>query len=113
MVSFETAKRLKNAGFPQRFHSGYAFSDQGLTIQLVGEWQHKVMDTDLAIPTLNELIKACGERFGGLEHYPNESRNRFRAYLQPPETLSGYGHTPEEAVARLWLVLNKKTMQAS
>jgi hypothetical protein len=108
MVSFEIAKRLKIAGFPQRFHSGYAFNEQGLTVRLVGEWQPKAKDTGLSIPTLNELIKACGERFGGLEHNPHETRNRFRAYLQLPDTLSGYGDTPEEAVARLWLVLNKR-----
>jgi hypothetical protein len=107
MVPFEIAKRLKDAGFPQRHSSGTAFNEQGLTIQLVNGRQWTANCADVSIPTLNELIKACGEKFGGLEHLPNEGRNKYRAYTQP-NGLSGYGETIEEAVARLWLVLNKK-----
>jgi hypothetical protein len=107
MVSFEIAKRLKAAGFPQRFTGGTAFNEQGLAMQRVGEGQWITQNTEVSIPTLNELIKACGESFGGLEHLPYETRNKFRAYKQHPETLSGYGETPAEAVARLWLLMNK------
>lgn len=106
MISFAIAKRLKDAGFPQRFHNGSAFNEQGMAILLVGARQGDA--ADVSIPTLNELIKACGETFGGLEHSPHEPRNKFRAYTQLPDTRSGYGETPTEAVARLWLVLNKK-----
>jgi hypothetical protein len=108
MFSFNLAKRLKAAGFPQRFTAGRAFNEQGLAIQLTTERQWRAEDTDISIPTLNELIKACGERFGGLENVPDGTRNRFRAYTQLPDTPSGYADTPEEAVARLWLLLNRQ-----
>jgi hypothetical protein len=108
MVSFELAKRLKAAGFPQRFTGGSAFNEQGLAIRLVGEGQGMAKHTGVSIPTLNELIKACGEKFGGLENFLEGTTNRFRAYTQFPDTLSGYADTPEEAVARLWLLLNRQ-----
>ena len=108
MVSFNLAKRLKNAGFPQRFTGGFAFNEQGLAIQLIGDRQWQAMDTHVSIPNLNELIKACGEKFGGLERFLDGTRNRFRAYTQVPNIPSGYADTPEDAVARLWLLMNKQ-----
>jgi hypothetical protein len=107
MVSFNLAKRLKAAGFPQRFTAGRAFNEQGLAVELNGNRHWQAVDTYVSIPTLNELIKACGERFGGLESFLDGSRNRFRAFTQAPDIPSGYADTPEEAVARLWLFLNK------
>jgi hypothetical protein len=108
MFSFDLAKRLKAAGFPQRFTGGSAFNEQGLAIQLNGERSWKAMDSDVSIPTMNELIKACGEKFGGLERFLDGTKNRFRAYTIFPDTPSGYADSPEEAVARLWLLLNRQ-----
>src|ERR1051325_5218539 len=108
MIPFRIAKRLKDAGFPQRFHGSTAFNEDGLTVRLVADRRLNGQETGVSIPSLNELIKACGETFGGLEHFPRETRNRFRAFTQPPEVLSGYGETSEEAAARLWLVRNKR-----
>jgi hypothetical protein len=107
MLSFTLAKRLKAAGFPQRFAGGTAFNEQGLATQRVGDMQWMTKTTDISVPTLNELIKACGDKFGGLESFLDGTRNRFRAYTQLPGTLSAYGETPAEAVARLWLLLNR------
>jgi hypothetical protein len=108
MVSFEIAKRLKAAGFPQRFTGGTVFNEQGLALQRVGDRQWITQNTEVSIPTLNELIKACGEKFGGLENFIEGSRRRFRAYTTLPDTPSGYADTPEDAVARLWLLLNRQ-----
>jgi hypothetical protein len=108
MVAFEIAKRLKSAGFPQRFTAGSAFDEQGLAVQPNGERPWKAKDADVSVPTLNELIKACGEKFGGLERILDGTRNRFRAYTQAPDIPSAYADTPEEAVARLWLLLNRQ-----
>ena len=107
-MTYELAKQLKDAGFPQRFSSGYAFDEQGLVIEVLNDRHWKLKDTDISIPTLNELIKECGEAFGGLEHFPNEMSKQFRAYNQPAATLSIYADTPENAVTKLWLALNKK-----
>jgi hypothetical protein len=107
MFSFKIAKRLKDAGFPQRFTAGSAFNQQGLAIQLTGERHWQTEENDISIPTLNELIKACGEKFGGLERFLDGTSSRFRAYTPSPDLPSGFADTPEEAVARLWLLLNR------
>jgi hypothetical protein len=107
-MTYELAKQLKEAGFPQRFGSGYGFDEQGRTFQVVNNGYWEVKDTDISIPSLNELIKACGDEFGGLKHFPDEINNKFRAYNQPI-TLSTNADTPDMAVARLWLALKHKT----
>ena len=109
MFSFTIAKRLKTAGFPQRFAGDFAFNEQGRAVQLSIERLLEAENTEISIPTLNELIKACGEKFGGLERFLDGTRNRFRAYTHIPEIPSGYADTPEEAVARLWLFLNRES----
>ena len=107
-MTYEVAKQLKDAGFPQRFNRGAAFNAQGVMVYFTADKQGKVSDTDVSIPSLNELIKACGDKFGGLEHFPDESSNKFRVFSRPDGALSFFAHTPEEAVAKLWLLLNKK-----
>jgi hypothetical protein len=64
------------------------------------------------IPTLSELIEACGEDFDYLMLMGRQRKERWCAHshVQPvPEGdyINGYGKTPEEAVARLWLALNR------
>ena len=55
------------------------------------------------VPTLEELIEACGNRF---EFLANNAQNwRARA---DNSIVEGEGSTPIEAVARLWLALNRK-----
>ena len=105
-MTYEVAKRLKDAGFPQRFNRGSAFNAQGEIFYFTGDRQGKVSETDISIPSLNELIKACGDHFGGLEHFPDEVTNKFRAFSLPDRSNSFFGDTPEEAVAKLWLALN-------
>lgn len=63
-------------------------------------------------PTLSELIEACGDRFGSLTRNQRgvwytaspfgEGKNAYEL------AISDEYSTPEEAVARLWLALNKK-----
>jgi len=54
-------------------------------------------------PTLSELIEACGVYFDFLA---NNGRN-WRARSVMEKTAEGEGSNPEEAIARLWLALNK------
>ena len=86
-MTYELAKELKDAGFPM------PYKDQ------VGGFR----------PTLEELIEACGhsgnvslhlDLFG--EHCVARKGNH-----------SGVGSTPTEAVARLWIALNKQTQDKS
>lgn len=98
----ELAKQLKDAGFPQ-------------PPKPPPEYASLAWHGDVYIPTLSELIEACGElpiifKSGGRwfaatwegkffgDHYID---GRLEYNLQESDT-------PEEAVAHLWLELNKK-----
>jgi hypothetical protein len=102
-VRYELAKQLDEAGFPQGGK---------------GDW---LSDPDALIardrvyaPTLEELIEACGAQFEELQqtHTPNESGDTWLAGCSHPHN-AWYGKTPTEAVARLWLALQKVSDFAS
>ena len=57
-------------------------------------------------PTLEELIEACGNDFFGLQNW-RSTINPWRACSPYFKKQSYKGQTPDEAVARLWLALNK------
>ena len=62
------------------------------------------------MPTLSELIEACGEEFYQLRKV-DKTNNDFGWIVHTRNDVagfSGYGDTPEEAVTRCWLELNKK-----
>ncbi len=61
-------------------------------------------DIEVYEPTLSELITACGDRFRSLDNYSEEG---WFAFAVGEHTKVG-GSTPEEAVAKLYLELNKK-----
>lgn len=89
MITYELAKQLKDAGFK----GSEKWEDNG-----------DFFKSPTPTPTLTELIEACGKKF---KHLDKEG-NKWYAY-----NISGYakdegGATPEEAVANLWLSLNKK-----
>ena len=58
-------------------------------------------------PHLSELIEACGNKFSSLENW---SANFVAIGYERQGGIEhkGKGKTPEEAVANLWLELNKK-----
>lgn len=60
---------------------------------------------------LQSLIEACGEEFGELSYLGEAEPETYRWYAverRIDEYQRVYGTTPEEAVARLWLAINKK-----
>jgi ribosomal protein S16 len=68
------------------------------------------------LPTLTELIKACGRDFASLDKQGGNilkwvafttNRNKFKLYADIRNYLLAEGKTPEEAVAKLWLKLQK------
>jgi hypothetical protein len=86
-MNYELAKALKDAGFPQNTKYGaMAMEDGGR----------------LGFPTLEELIEACGDRFGSLE---KTSIGIFSAYKKNDMMVNGIGATPTDAVAKLFLAL--------
>ena len=132
-MNYELAKRLKDAGFPQEprvdiggidgdFRGGFYFickrdlnEPSGIA---VGEVAPNFLDQRqyadylnfdgelVKIPQLSELIEACGERFKGLTRHSKDEVIQWGA--TNGEDCLRFGPTPEEAVARLWLALNKK-----
>lgn len=119
-MNYELAKELKEAGFPQTWPDGRLYFDEQGMVDYACE-DHGSQE-GVVIPTLSELIEACGNVFESLsyarkgsEHPSNtewlERDGRWIAVAEGPDGFTiedKAGKTPEEAVARLWLALNKK-----
>ena len=115
-MTYELAKRLFKAGFP--FKSPYVWLiDDGDKTELVSVMKSTKYSRSLTpLPTLSELIGACGDRFLSLAR-PHDDHNQT-AYWEANgmggefpqirhENVSTKGDTPEEAVANLWLKLHE------
>ena|SRR5271155_4165582 len=114
-INYELAKELKDAGFPQktRFGSFYyhetttEFATPKVDLWLENLSTLKQPSCDVLSPNLEELIEACGKDFIALSMSDDDSGDWCAMG-------TGYnlgdieGSTPTEAVARLWLALNKK-----
>jgi len=95
-MTYETAKKLKDAGFPMEYELDN-FSD----FDKYKAW----IDIDLS-----ELIEACGDKFDALGKCKDDGMSRIvDGWIAVDEdNKRRWGKTPEEAVAKLWLALNKK-----
>lgn len=100
MISYKLALQLKEAGFPLKARPVGLdfFTDPATNIY--------------EIPTLSELIEACGDGFTRLS-YDSISKDwdagkYWEGRRGDPEhwVVIESGSTPEEAVAKLWLKLN-------
>lgn len=108
MISYELCKVLKDAGFPQN-PSGicghcHGFQMNPENFPHLNDDYKKSLPEYAYHPTLSELIEACGDKFGVLEKIYDKNQWHCR----PCTGKCMYFSTPEEAVARLWLELNKK-----
>lgn len=111
MLSYETALKLKEAGFPQGANESY-----------LCQFNNETKEEDCAYnPTLSELIEACPKKhtiedyFEGdftLQYWTTKLKQVWHCGYDGGdgwyEGAEGEGSTPEEAVANLWLELNKK-----
>ena len=108
-MTYELAKQLKDAGFPQ-INSRARCPDGSYRSDLDGYCGHTLEDA-ASIPTLSELIEACMEdkqysfELGGQTSWFAIMRkdNNSKAVV-PVQT----AHTPEEAVAKLYLALHAR-----
>ena len=113
-MNYKLARKLKDNGFPQ--------TTDGLF------WDQETRSS-VAYPTLSELIEACGNNFCELTSRVNQSMSHHSGDYESFDNLWpsvywvcssveykdekykspywGEGETPEEAVANLWLELNK------
>lgn len=103
MIIYELCKQLKDAGFPQKpeCHAGYTEEGGRILLQKRKDFIYP--------PTLEELIEACGEGFDCLGRHLDTPRGNGQTWLAWSNRMENgmFGATPEEAVANLWLELNK------
>lgn len=90
MIDYTLAKRLKEAGFPQKNLDKSPFGSVLRDEEVV------------ANPTLSELIEACGDGFVVLE------RKLTGLWFAQGKGWYANGSTPDIAVANLYLALNEK-----
>ena len=137
-MNYELAKKLKDAGFPQRQNEDNTFgtifdthkfllrenadsrdspydsiNDRTMWIQYFNPAYVKEMaEFVVYVPTLSELIEACGVKGTQFTLFGRD-KDRWEAtnldgFDLQVQTLTKYGSTPEEAVANLWIALNTK-----
>jgi hypothetical protein len=87
-MTYELAKKLKDAGFKSQY------------------FRTEDYYPDVNVPTLSELIEACGGNAKAL--IQQDSKTQWEYAVDGKGAL---GQTPEEAVANLWLELNKKILK--
>ena len=95
IMDYELAKQLKDAEFPE-VGSGFLHSE-------------KTWPDELYIPTLSELIEACGEPFRGLTKKHTAQWDWWASAYRNGAIVCG-GNAADEAAARLWLALNAKAV---
>ena len=103
MITYELAKQLKDAGFPQKERSILVGNEDSFIPDATR------LDEYLYVPFLSELIEACGERFCCLKRSQGQSRFTWLAESSGDKRKAWLGGTPEEAVACLFLALNSKS----
>lgn len=94
-MTYELAKKLKDAGYPQK--NKYFCDGCANPKCAINEYENAKPDYQ---PSFSELIEACG--YVSLEGEGDDwTASDMIMSIQK-------GSTPEEAVANLWLELNKK-----
>ena len=102
-MDYELAKQLHDAGFP--------FQKTSIGFEMVSE-HVRYNESPLAyrVPTLEELIEACGDEFILLKNMMLD-RWYAKGYIRKPKIkerhISTYELSPKVAVAKLWLEINK------
>jgi hypothetical protein len=120
MLSYQTAVKLKEAGYPfKTFRKIYAIQEP--TETTTGEiWCRSTPELldpekEYLVPTLEELIEACGDDFSSLHSVGAGFSAEVNADCEKEEceeecpghhSYKGIGTTPSEAVSNCWLALN-------
>ena len=136
-MDYKLVKSLKDAGFPQTgerdwYCDGVIMYDKDEENGILEKCEETepikyrgdswcdscgmAIDPDnmAEIPTLSELIEACGDGFRSLIVLKGKNRAYRATNTLPILNEDGYdfeeaiGKTPEESVAKLWLKLNEK-----
>lgn len=109
-MTYELALKLKEAGFPQKRE--YLHIDSSpIGVPVANPFCSNCKDFHAYTPTLEELIEACRKCDGyDFQLLRNDYKNKWLASRNYGHTGSHFaeGETEIEAVANLYLVLNKK-----
>lgn len=99
-MEYKLAKELEAAGFPQGGNGTWVYPLDALTTR---------PSDRIYAPTLEELIEACGGRLAGLSY--DRDFKQWHTQVHMPDGLIAesvdISLDPVQAVARLWLALNK------
>ena len=112
MIDHKLAKQLKDAGFPIRLVIG-GKEWNGEKVYFDGTTSDDGQKIGFLIPTLSELIEACGEKFKGSEFVLWKEGNYWEAgykrYSYDDLFLDSYGKdkNKDAAVVKLYIELNK------
>lgn len=121
-MTYELAKQLKDAGFPSPeeptigdYSSWTLQKTHGAAFSSNGQYELRLFPGTtyarelIYIPTLSELIEACGESIDGITKVWKGVRLEGwgAVYVKMFDSFHSVieGITPEEAVAKLWLAL--------
>lgn len=100
MINYELARALRDAGFPQELKRGYLSSGKTPVNQ-------SIIAAQCYFPTLEELIWACEPYLFKIVKTPL-SKWEVEVSQRDTPIIYAQGSTPSEAVANLWLALNKQ-----
>ncbi len=118
-MDYKLAKELKDAGFPQRSLKYWKHLTDGPHGKL-DQWvvasegglppytSHRADSNFISIPTLEELVEACGDDIESMIHRGNGAGDNWEVRSKHQRF---NGTTLIEAVARLWLALNSTPKQ--
>ena len=112
MIDYKLAKKLKDVGFPQKGEGKYYLDGGKGFLEPDVRLNANEGSLSVYIPTLSELIDACGDEFDALKKgrgfimgeiilFKATGRNNKCIVLIE-------GKSPEEAVAKLYIKLNEK-----
>jgi len=114
MIDPTLAKQLKETGFFQPFQAGFNVPEDRYFIERVEKEEAEYSEYGgffkrMFVPNLSELIWACGKDFVFLRQQADASWMATGGNEDFPEGSCEVEDTsPEAAVARLWIQLNKK-----
>jgi len=114
-ISYELAKKLKEAGFSQDMDVGDMFYDDekcptlNSYVEEAGEEFVVQSKNPIKIPTLSELIEACGKELLLIKHvFDGGLDGKEELWWAEAKNDGMAGVNPEESVAYLWLALQKR-----
>lgn len=99
---------------------GFLQKEEWGTLSITEAHTGKEVTDRVKVPPMHVLIEACGDRFMYLENHlgarwieimkgaPQFTHESWLAVGTLGNSVKGFGQTPEEAVANLWLELNTK-----